>query len=264
MTIGLLRVRNESRWIQRSVCSILPLCDRVLVMDDHSTDDTAVILAAIPGVEVLASPFIGLDECRDKNWLLDKARTADWVVMIDGDEMLMPGRLEILRDAMLTGDPLSISMRILYLWDSENSVRMDGVYGEYRRHSAFRPKNHVFTSSTEGGFHCGNVPYRAMLSAVTIDAPILHFGYLDAAERERKFCWYNAHDPANQVEDRYRHIAHGLETPHAELIERQQQMRMESGKPELTHHEILPKPPLASERTMHAGPLQLEDLCSRL
>ncbi len=240
--------------------SILPLCDSVLVMDDHSTDDTAKICAALPNVEVFDSPFTGLNECRDKNWLLDKVRGAEWVVMIDGDEMLMPGTLGRLREAMLNGFPDSISMRILYLWDSENSVRMDGVYGEFRRHSAFRPRNHVYTSSTEGGFHCGNVPYRAMFQAVTIDAPILHFGYLDASERERKFCWYNAQDPNNHVEDRYRHIAHGLQTPHAELIERQKQMRLESGKPDLAPHEVLPKPPAASEQTMHAGPLKLEAL----
>lgn len=262
MTIGLLRVKNESRWIRRSVSSILPLCDRVLVMDDHSTDDTAAICAALPNVEVFDSPFVGLNECRDKNWLLDKARDANWIVMIDGDEMLMPAMTGRFRDAMQTDAP-SISMRILYLWDSENAVRVDGVYGEFRRHSAFRPGSHVFTSSTDGGFHCGNVPYRAMLQAVTIDAPILHFGYLDASERERKFCWYNAQDPANHVEDRYRHIAHGLEVPHAQLIERQQKMRLESGKPDLAPHEVLPKPPAANERTMHAGPLKLEAMCSR-
>lgn len=261
MTIGMLRVKNEARWIARSVSSILPLCDRVLVMDDHSTDDTAQIAAALPNVEICPSPFTGLDECRDKNWLLDKARNADWIVMIDGDEMLMPGKLERWRDAMLRGEVESISMRILYLWDAENQVRMDGVYGEFRRHSAFRPRNHVFTSATENGFHCGNVPYKALLGAVTIDAPILHFGYLDPAERERKYCWYNAQNPANKVEDYYRHVAHGLEVNHADLIERQKQMRAESGKPELLPFELLPIPPMAREQTMHAGPLKLEALC---
>jgi len=258
----MLRVKNEARWIERSVCSILPICDRVLVLDDHSTDETVAVCAAIPGVEVFASPFTGLDETRDKNWLLDKARHADWIVMIDGDEMFMPGTLGKLFEAMHTDAP-SISMRVLYLWDRQDLVRMDGVYGEYRRHSAFRPRNHVFSSSTENGFHCGNVPYRAMLQAVTIDAPLLHFGYLDAVERERKYCWYNAQNPANHVEDRYRHVAAGLETPHAELIEKQKQMRAEAGKRDLFEHELIPRAPLATERTMHAGPLRLEVLCSR-
>ena len=130
MTVGMLRVKNEARWIERSVTSILPLCDRVLVMDDHSTDDTAKLCAALPGVEVLESPFTGLDETRDKNWLLEQARSADWIVMIDGDEMLKPGCADIFREAMQRRDVPSVSMRILYLWDREDQVRMDGVYGE--------------------------------------------------------------------------------------------------------------------------------------
>jgi len=227
------------------------------VMDDHSTDDTAEICAAIQRVEVVASPFTGLNELRDKNWLLEKARDAEWIVMIDGDEVLThPEKLL----AAMDDAPSSISMRVLYLWDAEDKVRIDGVYGEFRRHSAFRPRRHVYTSGTENGFHCGNVPYRALFDAVTVDAPILHFGYLDAKERERKYCFYNAVDPNNQVEDRYRHIAAGLETPHVELAEKQAQMRMASGRPDLLPHEVIPRAPLATEKTMHAGPLTLETL----
>ena len=38
--IGIMRVKNEARWIDRVLASILPLCERVLVMDDGSTDGT--------------------------------------------------------------------------------------------------------------------------------------------------------------------------------------------------------------------------------
>ena len=256
MVIGMMRVKNEARWIERSVASILPVCDRVLVMDDHSEDGTPFLCAGIPGVQVFDSPFH--DECRDKNYLLDRARTAgaDWVVCIDGDEMLAPSGVPLLLAAMQNGAQ-SISMRIPYLWDGEDQIRVDGVYGEFRRHSAFRLGDHRFSSSTAGGFHCGNVPYRAMLGAVTVDAPLLHFGYLHAKDRARKYAWYNAQDPGNMVEDRYRHIASGLEMPHAELIGMQQQIRRESGLPELRASELLPPAPGASERTAHAGPLKV-------
>src|SRR5437899_367770 len=89
MTAGVFRVKNEARWIERSVRSVLPVCDRVLVMDDHSTDDTAAICRSL-GVEVVESPFFDLNEARDKNWLLDQVK-ADWILMIDGDEVLASG-----------------------------------------------------------------------------------------------------------------------------------------------------------------------------
>lgn len=254
---GMLRVKNEARWIERAIRSILPLCDQVLVMDDHSDDNTPVLCASFPKVTVLQSPFSGLDETRDKNWLLERARSADWIVCIDGDEMLAPGGVETMRQAM-SGNAESISMRIPYLWDSENQIRVDGVYGEFRRHSAFRPCSHVYVSNGGGGFHCGNVPAQARRRALTIDAQLLHFGYLHAADRERKYCWYNASDPANPVEDCYRHIAAGLPMSHASLVETQKRFRLLSGLPALSEQQYLPPAPSVGDRTMHAGPVQLE------
>jgi glycosyltransferase involved in cell wall biosynthesis len=257
MTIGMLRVKNEARWIDRAIRSILPICDEVLVMDDHSDDDTAEICSRIPKVGVVQSPFTGLNETRDKNWLLERVRSADWIVCIDGDEMLAPGGIVKLQEAM-DREFHSISMRIPYLWDQEDQVRMDGVYGEFRRHSAFRPMSYIFTSDYASGFHCGNVPWRARLNATTIDAKLLHFGYLYPEDRERKYCWYNAQDPGNLAEDRYRHIAAGLTTPHRLLIERQKHMRAECGLAPLSDGEMLLAAPKATEKTMHAGPLKLE------
>lgn len=253
--VGMLRVKNEARWIERSLSSILPVCDRVLVMDDHSTDDTPALCAAFPRVTVIDSPFADLDECRDKNWLLEQVRGADWVLCIDGDEML--NGAQKLVQAMTT-DAESVSMRIPYLWDSEDRIRIDGVYGKFRRHSAFRPRDYVYTSATARGFHCGNVPFRARLQATTVDAQLLHFGYLQAADRARKYAWYNAQDPGNQVEDRYRHIAAGLDISHAELIGMQKQFRAESGLAELRQNELLPPAPSEMDRTAHAGPMTFE------
>ena len=83
-----MRVKNESRWIKRSIASIAPLCNAgILVLDDHSTDDTPDVARA-SGAKVWASTFEGLDEVRDKNFLMASAHlyAADWVIMIDGDE----------------------------------------------------------------------------------------------------------------------------------------------------------------------------------
>ncbi len=258
----MMRVKDEARWIRRSVKSILPICDQVFVLDDHSSDGTPDICASLPGVTVIPSQSSILDECSDKNHLLNIVRTfnPEYVICIDGDEVLVGA--DKLLEAMRGTDATSISMRIPYLWDREDQIRMDGVYGEYRRHSAFRPRNFVYVSDTPGGFHCGNVPRRAMLHAITIDTRLLHFGYLHAEDRARKYAWYSAQDPCNIVEDCYRHIAAGLNTPHQRLVEMQEQFRLESGLPELHPFEILPPAPKATDRTMHAGPMKLEALCT--
>jgi glycosyltransferase involved in cell wall biosynthesis len=210
--IGLLRVKNEARWIARSVRSILPVCDRVLVMDDHSTDGTPEICAAIPRVEVLASPFEGLDETRDKNWLLGECDGDEWVLMIDGDEMLAPSSVPAVLAAMRSPRGC-YSFQILYLWDSENQIRLDGIYGHFSRPSMFRPDGSPFMARARGGFHCGNAPIPLQSVARRLDAQLLHFGYMYRDDRVRKFEWYNRQDPGNTLEDGYRHMVIGDSFP---------------------------------------------------
>src|ERR1039457_5852336 len=69
----MLRVKNESRWIRHVLDSMIPLCERIFILDDHSTDCTAQICRLTNEcVTVYDSPFQGLDESRDKNFLLDR------------------------------------------------------------------------------------------------------------------------------------------------------------------------------------------------
>lgn len=206
---GLMRVKNEARWIERAIQSILPVCEHVLVFDDHSVDATADLCAMMPHVTVIHSPFSGLDETRDKNWLLEKARAEDMVLMIDGDEVLTPQARQAIREALASGGAC-FSLPILYLWDRETQVRVDGVYGRFARPSMFRPGNYHFESTGAGGnFHCGNAPLALQGSARMLDAPLLHYGYMNREDRIRKYDWYNLRDPDNANENGYRHMVVG-------------------------------------------------------
>lgn len=231
---GMLRIKNEARWIERVIRSLQPLCSHVFVLDDHSDDGTPFICASIPGVTVFDSPFYGLDESRDKDWLLGHIRQsgADIVVAVDGDEVLEPtGQDKILR-AVSRGD--AWSMQVLYAWDSEDRVRVDGVYSRMFRPSMFR------TAATQYGFlktpfgnganlHCSSVPQELLHGVVKTDIRLLHLGYMEKADRLRKFAWYNLIDPRSKGEDYYRHIVQG----------------------------DLPEIP-ANARLRHAGPLKLQ------
>lgn len=208
MIVGMMRVKNEARWIERAVGSILPLCGRVYVMDDRSTDDTASIASRMERTTVWPTPFEGLDEVRDKNWLLDRIvedAAPKWVLCIDGDEALHPADVETVREGTRTGT--YYALRILYLWDSENVVRTDGVYGRFWRPSLFRVTGDRFRSKSANGFHCSNAP--AAGKSTRLEARLLHYGYLHREDRMRKYEWYARIDPDNAREDRYRHIAIG-------------------------------------------------------
>src|SRR5947209_4963962 len=141
MIAGMMRIRNEARWIREVLESALHVCDRIFVMDDHSTDDTAAICREFPALVTLySSPFEGLDEARDKTWLLSQLRRecrADWVLSIDGDELLTQHECITAAIAQSRGAQC-YAFQVLYLWDRDDQVRTDGVYGRFWRPSLFR------------------------------------------------------------------------------------------------------------------------------
>lgn len=212
--IAALRIKNEARWIQRCLDSMRGLVSRVYIFDDHSTDATVEICAA-NGCVVIESPFEGLDEARDKDHLLqtlyDAGHENEWVLMIDGDEAVAPGSAEKILEACESGQASAYSPRILYLWDAENQVRMDGVYGRFARPSVFRLVAGMSFRRTNGGnnFHCSNVPAQLIRHEKRIEAALLHYGYMCREDRVRKWEWYCQRDPGNPVEDSYRHIVIG-------------------------------------------------------
>lgn len=222
----MMRVKNESRWIARAIESVKPLCGaHVYVYDDGSTDNTREI-AQSSGARVWRSPFDyalseGLDERRDKEWLLRQVKSQghfDWILCIDGDEELEPGGCEKIRRALETNPPVDIfALRILNLWNSVDSVRMDGVYGVMKRASLFRtsitaPFESYAVIQNEGhheGLHCSNAPGLGSIAAHPLNVFLLHYGALHCIDRVRKYEWITRLDPRNESEDFYQHMVQG-------------------------------------------------------
>jgi hypothetical protein len=166
-------------------------------------------------VELIASPFTGLEEVRDKNYLLEQVghpHRSQWVIMIDGDEELMPGDAAKLKLAIKAAEGVrvnALAFSVLYLWDLPDQVRVDGVYRSMSRVSAFRLGSERFEATIgAANFHCGNCP-QAIRQRAHAGVSLLHYGYMHRADRLRKYEWYRANDPGNQMEDEYRHIVIG-------------------------------------------------------
>lgn len=219
--VGMMRVRNEARWIERAIRSLLPLCEQVFIFDDHSTDATPEIANSFDESIVYESPF-GTDkkdfsETRDKDYLLSKITASgirpDYVICIDGDEELAPGGQEKIRGITKRGKLVSASFKILYLWNDPHLVRVDGIYRDNMRPSMFKYDTRsltfksLYTSGTS--LHCTNVPSGHVAYTQQTDVSLLHWGYFDRDLRVKKYKFYNDIDPENALEDRYRHCVIG-------------------------------------------------------
>ena len=214
MFFGMMRVKNEERYIERALKPLIEVCDAVFVLDDHSTDRTVSIVRNTPRCILLNSPFTGLNESRDKTYLLDfivssqvekkdllGSGSPHWVICVDGDEEICWRDLgRLVGGGGLSG--VSYSFQILTLYDAEDQIRVDGVYEKLLRPSMFRliRPGMVFKSNGRhgGGLHCSNVPADIGFQVRTHQPEpvrVKHYGYLRKEDRERKYKWYVERDP---------------------------------------------------------------------
>lgn len=225
---GMMRIRNEERWIAEVLRSMKEICTAgIVIFDDTSDDQTRVEVLRVanefrhsggPEIVWLPSPFaraLGIDEARDKEYLLARTMEAinpDWILCIDGDEVLAPDAAPSILGCIKHGDMWAYSIRVCYAWDNPDTIRIDGIYGNFWRPSLFytRVTDGQFRRSGAGGnFHCSNVPADLLRVQGICKARIKHYGYLDRAKRLEKYAWYNRIDPGNESEDCYRHMVQG-------------------------------------------------------
>jgi glycosyltransferase involved in cell wall biosynthesis len=162
--VCMMRVRNEERWIRRSLERTFEICKTVVILDDGSTDNTlGECIAALHTPKLYCQPDSGaltnedesyvlhsvrspfrpavrelenVSEIRDKNflWSYTKARVNfKHVLCLDGDEMLSREAIRQwpnVEECLVSGTADVLTIPFIYLWDSETQRRVDGLYGD--------------------------------------------------------------------------------------------------------------------------------------
>ena len=102
--IGICLVRNEDRFIAWSLNNVAAFCDRILVLDNGSTDGTRPILEAVakthPHIEIHDVP----DAYDTHRFVEGFAGRKCWVLGVDGDEIYAPSALSRLRKRLSQGE----------------------------------------------------------------------------------------------------------------------------------------------------------------
>ena len=219
---GVYWIKNEARFIEKSLKSVMDVCSEIIVMDNNSTDDTVEICSGIDKVtEIIKRKDLPLDEVRDKNILYEHARKSnpDFILAVDGDEIFMPNASEILFEELSTIHPDSdvFEFQFLTLWDNVNTIRTDGIFGYYWQKRLLRMKNQPLSllfveNDNPGNIHCGSIPP----SSLGFDNPakssvkIFHLASLYKEVRKRKYEFYSkTMDPDSVLTDAYVHMISG-------------------------------------------------------
>jgi glycosyltransferase involved in cell wall biosynthesis len=199
--------KNEAgRWLAQSLGSLLSCCDKVLVLDDQSTDETADMARSLHcDVRVRSgAPMWGQEApARAELW--------DWAAKEAGDGWVLIGDA----DMVLVGDPapylysreVNAWSFILYDQWNETEYRADGFWRghEFPRPWLFSPSRVPANWApvwVRNGLHVGHAPPNYPLVASV--APTLswrHLQYSTPESRQQKYAAYaSQHDQLTPFE----------------------------------------------------------------
>ena len=218
---AIYRVKNEARFIEQSIKSVIDFCSEIIVLDDNSTDKTVEICSSFDKVSDIIKPRgTELDEVRDRNYLFETAQknNPDFILSVDGDEIFMPNASEVLFEeiSIIYCDSDVFDFQFLTLWDNVNTIRVDGIFGNYWQKRLLRMKNQpnsllLDENGNPGNLHCGSIS----TSSVGFNDPskssvkIFHLASLDEEVRKRKYDYYTKMDPDNVSTGAYKHMISG-------------------------------------------------------
>ncbi len=102
--VGISLVRNEDRFVSWALRNTIDFCDRLLVLDNNSTDDTMECLLRLKSIYPKIEIHSIDDPSESHAYVEPFAGSESWVLGIDGDEIYDPEGLLRLKQRLLAGE----------------------------------------------------------------------------------------------------------------------------------------------------------------
>ena len=217
--VAMYRVKNVERWIKKSLEATSEICNKIVILDDDSTDNTIKICKSFSSiVDIHESKNLPFDETRDKNLLIQMALNCkpDYIWVLDGDEIIMPGMKKILYEDLIYLHPNSdvFEFQVLEMLEQPNKFRINNPTTNYTHKLLFKVKGqnnlHYLPTKFPYNMHCPRIPdnYDGLNSVSRSRVKILHYGYYDQKLKQSKYELYTKLDPNATEFYKYEHIIH--------------------------------------------------------
>lgn len=205
MLIGAMLVRNEQcRYLERVLEQMQSVCDKLIVLDDCSTDDTTEICKEY-GADVFYSDrsYWGTNELRQRKFLWElatyEAKLGDWILCLDADETF--DKPKLLRDYIKKAEAAGCNSLAFSLYDMWNPTH-------YRDDEFWQAHNGVWPFCVkyedldyfwkETPLHCGRFPMNAINKIAACPIRIQHWGWARLDDRQDKYDRYIRSDPKGE------------------------------------------------------------------
>lgn len=128
---GVIIALNEAHQLHYAISTLTPWCDEVIVVDQHSEDETASIAEGL-GATVYQHDRTGGIADPARRFAVSKA-TGDWVFILDADEMIPPTLATHLRELIADDPPIDVVL----------VPRANLILGRWIRHGNNWPSRHA-------------------------------------------------------------------------------------------------------------------------
>ena len=128
---GVVIALNEAEQLHYALGTLVPWCDEVIVVDQHSDDDTAAIAERL-GATVYQHERTGGIADPARRFAVSKAK-GHWILILDADEMVPPTLARHLRELADADPPVDVVM----------VPRANVILGRWLRYGSNWPSRHA-------------------------------------------------------------------------------------------------------------------------
>jgi len=191
-----IRVKNGEKYISKPLEQFQKIkeCHKIIVFDDHSTDNTINISKRYSKVKVVNSNFDTYNEARDRNFCLNlvKEDNPRWACTLDHDEVFEDKIYDNIKNMINVDDPqvLSYLSPMAHHWGDDKHWRVDGLWGSFLQERLFRNLPNQSIDMIDDSTLSGCVPFTNMFNKRVSLIRLRHFGNMEEDVRKNKYEFY--------------------------------------------------------------------------
>lgn len=189
---------EADRYLPKVLKRLSKICDVIVTACTAKDAKTRSLLAR----ETISYDFSNYEWGKKQNIIKERffnqcvaKENPDWIVCVDADEVLDETFTREKAEELANRDEIAYEFYCVQLWNDENHMRVDGLWGNFWNVRYFRYLPEAKGDYQRTPLHCGLAPKYAYAWRTPGEHLFKHYGYMKLEDRKKKVERYNKYDP---------------------------------------------------------------------